>query len=287
MYGDASRSDPPALQRADRRTARGVSRVRDGRTVLDGLRQAGCLKARFPRSADGWMDVVTLNTSGGVAGGDRAGQRVRSRRRRARDDRGAGGGAVLSGAARGTAVAGAHADRRWRTAPPRSGCRRRPSCSTAARWTGGCDVELADGRLVPGRGERWCSAARRWASAVNRASLRDRIAVSARRRARCCTTRSGSTATVRRHCCDRAAAMRGARATGDRSCMWRRMPRRGSMRCATPLRHATPMGASAWDGMLVARILARRRRLAARGMVAVIGADALRGGRPLPRVWLC
>ena len=39
--------------------------------MLDGLRQAGCLKARFPRRDDpGWLNIVTLNISGGIAGGD-------------------------------------------------------------------------------------------------------------------------------------------------------------------------------------------------------------------------
>src|SRR5689334_16414944 len=68
MYDAASRSDAPVLQRARGELRVGV-RVRDGRTVLEGLRQAGCLKARFPRSND-WLNVVTLNTSGGIAGGD-------------------------------------------------------------------------------------------------------------------------------------------------------------------------------------------------------------------------
>ncbi len=41
-------------------------------TVLDGLRQEGCLKARFPRADAGeWMGAVILNSAGGVAGGDR------------------------------------------------------------------------------------------------------------------------------------------------------------------------------------------------------------------------
>ena len=40
--------------------------------MLDTLHQAGCLKARFPRrTAGGWAEVVTLNTSGGIAAGDR------------------------------------------------------------------------------------------------------------------------------------------------------------------------------------------------------------------------
>ena len=37
-----------------------------------GCVRSGCLKARFPRPEDaGWLNVVTLNTSGGIAGGDR------------------------------------------------------------------------------------------------------------------------------------------------------------------------------------------------------------------------
>ncbi len=44
---------------------------RGAATVLDGLRQEGCLKARFPRPEPGaWTAAVTLNSSGGVAGGD-------------------------------------------------------------------------------------------------------------------------------------------------------------------------------------------------------------------------
>lgn len=53
--------------------ARGVLAItfgrRGDRTMLADLRQEGCLKARFPRPYSG-MEAVTLNTSGGVAGGD-------------------------------------------------------------------------------------------------------------------------------------------------------------------------------------------------------------------------
>ncbi len=45
-------------------------RLRDGRTVLGDLRQDGCMKARFPRPVD-IAEIITLNSSGGVAGGDR------------------------------------------------------------------------------------------------------------------------------------------------------------------------------------------------------------------------
>ncbi len=62
-----------AASRSEHQRATGELRVtiksRDGRGALEGLRQEGCLKARFPRPVD-WMEVTTLNTSGGVAGGD-------------------------------------------------------------------------------------------------------------------------------------------------------------------------------------------------------------------------
>ena len=72
MYDAACLSNPFApLQRATGELSVSA-RVRDATTVLDGLRQAGCLKARFPRRLTAeWMDVVMLNTSGGVVGGDR------------------------------------------------------------------------------------------------------------------------------------------------------------------------------------------------------------------------
>ncbi|HKD76515.1 MAG TPA: urease accessory protein UreD, partial [Ktedonobacterales bacterium] len=71
MHDAASLSEPQMLQRATGQL-RVDMRLRDGHTVLDGLRQAGCLKARFPRpDHTGWLNVVTLNTSGGIAAGDR------------------------------------------------------------------------------------------------------------------------------------------------------------------------------------------------------------------------
>ncbi len=71
MYDGASLSDPVRLQRAVGEL-RVTVRRRDGETVVDDLRQLGCLKARFPRRVvPGWMDIVMLNTGGGVAGGDR------------------------------------------------------------------------------------------------------------------------------------------------------------------------------------------------------------------------
>jgi urease accessory protein len=60
--------------RSEHQRAIGALRVavkqREGQTVLSDLYQQGCLKARFPRPVD-WMETVLLNSSGGVAGGDR------------------------------------------------------------------------------------------------------------------------------------------------------------------------------------------------------------------------
>ena len=74
MYDGVSLSDAQladGLQRASGELRVSVKR-RGDLSVLDGLRQAGCLKARFPRPlTQGWLDTTTVNTSGGVVGGDR------------------------------------------------------------------------------------------------------------------------------------------------------------------------------------------------------------------------
>jgi len=71
MFDAGSPCNSSPLQRAEG-TLIVAFRPRCGMTVLDTLHQAGCLKARFPRRAAGeWAEVVTLNSSGGVAAGDR------------------------------------------------------------------------------------------------------------------------------------------------------------------------------------------------------------------------
>ena len=71
MYDGGSLSESARLQRAVGELRIAVKRS-GAETMLDELRQVGCLKARFPRRVmPGWLDVVTLNTGGGVAGGDR------------------------------------------------------------------------------------------------------------------------------------------------------------------------------------------------------------------------
>lgn len=46
------------------------SKRRDGRSVIADLHQAGSLKALFPRTGSADLDLVFLNTAGGLTGGD-------------------------------------------------------------------------------------------------------------------------------------------------------------------------------------------------------------------------
>lgn len=66
----------PGLSLLRRECAEGVLRLglraRGPMSVLDTLYQEGCLKVRFPKSADpAWREAVLLNVSGGITGGDR------------------------------------------------------------------------------------------------------------------------------------------------------------------------------------------------------------------------
>jgi urease accessory protein len=70
MFDAGFRCNAPILQRSvgelDVRF-----RLRGHLTTLDHLRQAGCLKARFPHPTNpSWMEVATVNISGGIVGGD-------------------------------------------------------------------------------------------------------------------------------------------------------------------------------------------------------------------------
>jgi urease accessory protein len=60
----------PVQPRAVGRLSVGAKR-RGASTVLGRMHQQGSLKALFPRSRGAHLDVVTLNTAGGITGGDR------------------------------------------------------------------------------------------------------------------------------------------------------------------------------------------------------------------------
>lgn len=282
MCDAASLSDPLSAHQRAKGELRVSFGVREGRTVLSGLRQEGCLKARFPRTgSDEWTSMVMLNSSGGVAGGDALATTI----------------SVGSGAR--ATIAAQAAERFYRALPEPGPARVRNRVeigpNAAAEWLpqetilfDGCaldrqlDVTLAaDGwflgveALMFGRtamGER-----------VNHAALRDVIRV-----------RRGDTLVLHDAVrldgmigtlLDRAAVMRGARglatvvhAAPDAEA------RLDAVRAALASCDVES-GASAWNGLLVARILAADGLAMRSATVACI--QALRDARPLPRVWLC
>ena len=264
--------------------ARGTLRVsfkrRGGATVLDGLRQEGCLKARFPRIEHGaWTGMVTLNSSGGVAGGDILGT------------------TIAAGPGTQATVASQAAERFYRALPGTAPSR----VSTSLHVAPGASLEwLQQESILFDR----CAVRRRllvdlagdscflgveqlvfgrtaMGEAVHDAEIRDLIQV----------RRDGR---MLLHDAIRfdgpVQSLLARRATGD------------SARGVATLIHSAPdaetrldplrqalaghdAGASAWDGMLIARIVAPDGACLRAAVVA--GLAVLRAARPLPRVWLC
>jgi len=278
MDGSVSiRGRPASLQRAFGQLA--VSIRRRGETsVLDDLRQVGCLKARFPRGdSPDWLNIVMLNTSGGIAGGDALEHRF-----------------VVGPGARAT-IAGQAAERFYRalTCGDASSVRTRLTVApgSAAEWLpqetilfDGCSVrrrltaELsADAWFVGVESLIFGRAA--MGEVVQRASLRDLIEI--RRDDRLllydAIRLEGEVAEAMR----RAAVADGARAIAT---VVHVAPDAEAMLNA--VRTAAPQcGASAWDGMLIARVLAPDSAALRAAVVDIL--HVLRRGRTLPRVWLC
>ena len=278
MCDDGFRSESlPALQRARGVLSLGFRR-RGARTVLADLRQEGCLKARFPHPHDG-MEAVTLNSSGGVAGGDVLRTTIR----------------VQAGAA--ATVAGQAAERFYRARPGDAPAMLRTDIvldqGAALDWLpqeailfDGCALDrrlavemaadarfLGIERLVFGRaamGERVRTArlaetirirragalvlhdAIRLPDAVDAALARPAIAAGAR-----------AVATILLVAPEAEAMLEGVRAAID----------------------GHEAGASAWNGLLLARIIAPEAASLRPPVLAALA--CLRGGRPLPRVWMC
>ncbi len=274
---------PSDVTSAPHQRARGelvvAFKQRDGASVLDRLRQDGCLKARFPRLQDGgWAGAVTLNSAGGVAGGDRLGT------------------SVIAGEGTAVTIASQAAERFYRALPgsistvdnavtvesgaalewlPQetilfdgSALRRRLEVDIAAcGWFLGVE-SLVFGRTAMGE-------------VVRRVALNDLLHV----------RREGRIVLHDRIRFDGdAAAALGRRAVGAGACAVATLllvaPEVGTL--VEPLRAALApfeAGASAWDGMLIARIVAEDGACLRAAVVAGLG--VLRAGRPLPRVWSC
>jgi urease accessory protein len=297
---------PLALQRAVGELAVSVRR-RDDASVLEGLRQAGCLKARFPRAVvPGWIDVVTLNTSGGIAGGDRLDSAFD----------------VRSGAR--ASIAAQAAERFYRALPGGAASQVRTriavEAGAAAEWLpqetilfDRCalyrrlEVDLAEDAWFLGV-ESLVFGRAAMGETVEQASLRDLIRV--RRGDRllwhdAVRLEGNVAATLRRKAiADGARAVATivhvapqAEATLDtvRSALHAHLARiagevdaqsaSGEGHAPTRSHNVTKAAASAWNGMLIARILAPTSATLRTTVIAVL--SALRDHRPLPRVWMC
>ncbi len=281
MFDAVSPSDAvaPILQRA--RGALDVTlRRRGGETVLAGLRQEGCLKARFPRGgAAGWRDVVVLNSSGGIAGGDRLTLNFR-----------------LQPGARACLAAQA-AERFYRalpdSAPARVASRITLDPGAAVEWLpqetilfdGAAldrrlDVEMsADGWFLGVESLVFGRAA--MGETLRQGMLRDLIRV----------RRAG-----------RLLLHDAVRLAGDIAATLARPAIAAGARAVATIVHVAPdaearlpavraalegadAGASAWDGMLLARLLAADSAALRRMVTAALA--SFRGARSLPRVWQC
>ena len=278
MYDAACLSDLATLQRATGELAVSVRR-RGEVTALDGLRQAGCLKARFPRgAAPGWIDVVTVNTSGGVAAGDQLDSTF-----------------LVQAGAR-ASVAAQAAERFYRalpsSAPSRVRTRITVESGAAIEWLpqetilfDRCaldrrlEVDLAPDAWFLGV-ESLVFGRTAMGEAVERAALRDLIRV-----------RRGG----------RLLLHDAVRLDGEVSSALQRKAIAAGARALATLVHVAPdaetkleavraalpdeAGASTWNGMLIVRILAATGAALRTTLSALL--RVLRGDRPLPRVWMC
>ena len=263
--------------------ARGTLRLafkrRDDATVLDALRQEGCLKVRFPRTERGaWTGAVTLNTAGGIAGGDQLST------------------CIEAGPGTAATVASQAAERTYRALPGAVA-----DVSTSLHVAAGAALEwlpqetilfdrcAARRRLqVELAGDAWFLGVEQlvfgrtaMGETVRTAGFRDLIQLRRDRRLvlHDAIRLDGPVQAL----LDRAATGNGARAVAT---LVHAAP--DAARLLDPLRAALAgweAGASAWDGMLVARVVAADGACLRRAVVAGLG--VLRDGRPLPRVWLC
>jgi urease accessory protein len=278
MYDAASRSDATVLQRAVGEL-RVVLRVRDGHTVLDRLRQAGCLKARFPRpECHDWSTVVTLNTSGGIAGGDALTSSFE-----------------LEPGARAT-IASQAAERFYRALPasvPASVATRiAVATGCAVEWLPqetilfdrcavdrNLEVELAENASFLGI-ETLVFGRAAMGETVQHVRLRDGIRI--RRNGRLVLNDAIRMEGEAARLLQRTAIAGGA---GASATIWFVAPdvesRLDAVRAVLPDEAA----ASAWNGLLVTRLLASSAAALRLTTTAVL--HVLRDGRPLPRVWLC
>ncbi|HVY17930.1 MAG TPA: urease accessory protein UreD [Rhodopila sp.] len=270
---------PPVHQRAVGELRLAVKR-NDQETVLDTLRQAGCLKARFPRRlVPGWFDAVMLNTGGGVAGGDRLDVAI-----------------DLAAGTRATIAAQA-AERFYRVLSMDQPARVRTHLTVAR---GACLEWLPQETILFDRSALDRSLAIDLAAdasflgvetlvfgrtamgeAVRQGHLRDRIRI----------RRDGALVlndAIRLDGPVHDLLARPSIANAARSLATLVFVAPDAAACVDAVRGAladAEAGVSAWNGLLVARVLGPDGAAVRRSVAAALA--VLRGSRPLPRVWLC
>ena len=279
-------SGQPAVALAVHQRSRGELHLgfkrRGSETALDILRQVGCLKARFPRpDLDGWRSVITLNSSGGVAGGDSLAT------------------AVVVGRGAHATVSSQAAERFYRALPGsvsqvtntvvvESGAALEWLPQETILFDGSAlrrrlDVDVAEGGWFLGV-ESLVFGRTAMGETVRRVALNDLFEV----------RREGRMVLHDRIRFEGDAAVAlGRRAVGAGACAVATLvlvapeaaERVEGLRAAlSPFELPFGAGASAWDGILVARIVAKDGACLRAAVVA--GLAALRAGRPLPRVWI-
>ena len=244
-----------------------------GRTRRARVHEDGSLRVRFPNATGDALEAVIVNTGGGMTGGDRFAIEIAL-----------GEGAQL--------IAGsAAAEKIYRSTGPAAemtlklelgagadspGCRRKPFCSTARGWRAASTSSLptAPRCCWP---KRWCSAAPPWARRWSRGFSPTAGACAAPAGSFSPTVR-GSTARWRRSSRAPAAAAGGiAIATvlvapaGE-----------GTLASLRALEFAGEVGISAWNGIAVARLVARDGAALRHDLIAVLAAL----GAQVPRLWL-
>jgi urease accessory protein len=275
MYDGVSLSD--GLRRATGELSVAVKR-RGAESVLGGLRQAGCLKARFPRALTlGWLDATTVNTSGGVVGGDCLES------------------AILVGEGARATIAGQAAERFYRSLPGTAPSVVRTSVlvgpDAVAEWlpqeTILFDRCALDRRLTIDvtPGSRFLGVE---TVVFGRAAMGERVV----------TARLRDVIHVRRG--PDLLLHDAIRLEGEVDAVLERTATAGGAHVVATMIYVAPdaearldtvreaapdCAASAWNGMLIARILAPDSAIARRTVIAAL--SVLRDGRPLPRAWLC
>lgn len=257
-------------------------RRRGAATVIDNLRQVGCLKARFPRGTDpAWLDVAMLNIGGGVAGGDRLDFAF-----------------DLAAGARATIAAQA-AERFYRALPGTAPARVRTAMTVAddanAEWLPQETILFDRCKLDRVLEVRLTGTARFLGLEMlvfGRAAMGERVvqaeiadAIRIRRDGRPilwdAIRLQGDVGEI----LARPAVARGARAVATLVMV---APAVDAL--LEPVRVVladapAEAGASCWDGMLVVRALAESGAALRETMMGVL--HVVRGGRALPRVWMC